>query len=102
MFVIFWCTGPLHDGSFKPVSVTSIRRHKIPCQALKASQSASVGLDIEVDGLRRGMVLLSPMYTPTVCYYFQVSDIYDNSGYVNLTEGQVFKCMIIIFDCRPE
>jgi GTPase len=65
--------GPLHDGSFKPVSVTSIRRHKIPCRALKASQSASIGLDVHVDGLRRGMVLLSPMFNPTVCLYFQAS-----------------------------
>lgn len=65
-------TGPLLNGAFKPVQVTSIRRNKIPCQTIRASQSASIGLDSEVEGLRKGMVLVSPKSCPKACIYFQV------------------------------
>lgn len=64
--------GPLDDGSFKPVCVNSIRRHKSPCLMARASQSVSVSLDEEVNGLRKGMVLVSPQACPKATWYFQV------------------------------
>ena len=64
--------GPLDDGSFHPVCVNSIRRHKTPCLIARASQSVSLSLDLEVDGLRKGMVLVSPQACPKASWYFQV------------------------------
>ena len=67
-------TGPMHDGNFKPVTVKSIRRHKIPVLAVKASQSASICVDAPAEGLRKGMVLIHPKtIAPISCIYFQVS-----------------------------
>jgi len=64
--------GPLADGSFQPVVVNSIRRHKTLCVMARAGQSVSVRLDIEVDGLRKGMVLVSPQSCPKATWLFQV------------------------------
>lgn len=65
--------GPLDDGSFQPVCVNSIRRHKSPCIMARASQSVSVSLDEEVSGLRKGMVLISPQACPKATWFFQVN-----------------------------
>jgi len=64
--------GPMYDGKFKPVTVTSIRRHKIPVLAVKASQSASIALDMQnCEGFRKGLVLIHPSIVPVACFYFQ-------------------------------
>nr|CAD7260178.1 unnamed protein product [Timema shepardi] len=64
--------GPLDDGKFLPVLVQSIHRNKVPCRVVRASQSASLGLNKCVPGLRAGMVLLSTSGEPTGCFFFQV------------------------------
>ncbi|CAL8129538.1 unnamed protein product [Orchesella dallaii] len=63
--------GPLDDGSFQPVCVNSIRRHKTPCLMARASQSVSLSLDLEVTRLRKGMVLVSPQSCPKATWLFQ-------------------------------
>lgn len=65
--------GPMNDGSFMPVKVQSIHRNKAPCRMVRASQSASLGLDQTVPGLRTGMVLLSADSNPTGCLFFQAT-----------------------------
>ncbi|KDR21701.1 GTP-binding protein 2 isoform X1 [Zootermopsis nevadensis] len=65
--------GPLNDGRFLPVTVQSAHRNKAPCRIVRASQSASLGLNREVPGLRNGMVLLSPESKPVGCLFFQAA-----------------------------
>lgn len=65
--------GPLNDGTFKPVTVQSIHRNKVPCRVVRAGQSAALSLDCKVPELRRGMVLLQPDAQASGCYYFQVT-----------------------------
>ncbi|CAG7731606.1 unnamed protein product [Allacma fusca] len=67
--------GPFINGSFRPVQVTSIRRHKTPCRTVRASQSASLGLNIEMNDVRPGMVLISPRISqyPKACVCFQAA-----------------------------
>lgn len=52
--------GPLHDGSFYPVTVQSIHRNKAPCRIVRAGQSASLSFtsDKKLPNLRSGMILL--------------------------------------------
>jgi len=64
--------GPFYDGTFLPVNINSIRRHKTPCAIAKAGQSVSLSLGV-VEGIRKGMVLVSPQLTPKATYYFQAS-----------------------------
>lgn len=76
LFFMFVFVGPLNDGRFLPVTVQSVHRNKAPCRVVRASQSASLGLNQEVPGLRNGMVLLSPGSDPDGCLFFQVSSPY--------------------------
>lgn len=55
------------------MTVQSVHRNKAPCRVVRASQSASLGLNQAVPGLRSGMVLLSPESKPAGCLFFQVS-----------------------------
>jgi hypothetical protein len=64
--------GPFYDGTFQPVCINSIRRHKTPCLVAKASQSVSLSLDSDIAGLRKGMVLISPLLVPKATMFFQV------------------------------
>lgn len=66
------CIGPLNDGTFKPVTVQSIHRNKVPCRVVRAGQSAALSLSAKIPSLRRGMVLLQPGLPTTCCYFFQV------------------------------
>ena len=50
--------GPFEDGSFKPVVVTSIKRNRAPCRLVRATQSAALAIDVPVNHVRRGMVLV--------------------------------------------
>ncbi|KAG8249734.1 GTP-binding protein 2 [Homalodisca vitripennis] len=65
--------GPFDDGEFVPVEVQSIHRNKAPCRSVRASQSASLGLDCAPITLRSGMVLLSLDVHPTGCLFFQAT-----------------------------
>uniref|UniRef100_A0A1B6CL06 Tr-type G domain-containing protein n=1 Tax=Clastoptera arizonana TaxID=38151 RepID=A0A1B6CL06_9HEMI len=65
--------GPMDDGKFVPVEVQSIHRNKAPYRAVRASQSASLGLDFAPMGLRSGMVLLNDEENPTGCLFFQAT-----------------------------
>lgn len=67
--------GPFNDGSFNPVVVQSIHRNKAPCRVVRASQSASLSLSLDVPGLRTGMVLLSTEEEekPSGCLFFQAT-----------------------------
>lgn len=63
----------MDDGEFVPVEVQSIHRNKAPCRSVRASQSASLGLDAAPVTLRSGMVLISAEEKPTACLFFQVN-----------------------------
>ncbi|KAK3921921.1 GTP-binding protein 2 [Frankliniella fusca] len=67
--------GPFNDGSFTPVVVQSIHRNKAPCRVVRASQSASLSLSVDIPGLRTGMVLLcmEDKEKPSGCLFFQAS-----------------------------
>ncbi|XP_034233745.1 GTP-binding protein 2 [Thrips palmi] len=67
--------GPFNDGSFNPIVVHSIHRNKAPCRVVRASQSASLSLTLDVPGLRTGMVLLSTENDekPSGCLFFQAT-----------------------------
>ena len=64
--------GPLEDGSFHPVQVQSIQRHKSSCRVVRAGQSASLALNIEIPNIRKGMILAAPDLKPQATLYFQV------------------------------
>lgn len=50
--------GPFEDGSFRPVTISSIKRNRAPCRLVRATQSAALALNVPVSALRRGMVLV--------------------------------------------
>ncbi|RWS29736.1 GTP-binding protein 2-like protein [Leptotrombidium deliense] len=70
--------GPLHDGTFAPVYVSSLHRHKVPCRVVRAGESASLALtgvtsDLSLQ-MRKGMVISSVAMNPfehPICLYFQ-------------------------------
>lgn len=62
----------MDDGEFLPVEVQSVHRNKAPCRTVRASQSASLGLDSAPVALRSGMVLVSYDQKPAGCLFFQV------------------------------
>merc|ERR1719510_1629005 len=65
--------GPFEDGSFRPVIVNSIKRNRVACRLVRASQSAALAIsDTPISVVRRGMVLLDPRAgTPEPCLRFQ-------------------------------
>lgn len=66
--------GPMQDCSFQPVIIQSIHRNKVPCKSVHAGQSASVTLyGNQIDGLRRGMVLISNNQEAFGCFFFQAT-----------------------------
>ena len=64
--------GPLEDGSFYPVQVQSIQRHKSSCRVVRAGQSASLALNVEIPNIRKGMILAAADLKPQATLYFQV------------------------------
>ncbi len=55
--------GPFEDGSFRPMTVGSIRRNRACCRLVRATQSAALalaGVPDDIASLRRGMCLLDP------------------------------------------
>lgn len=68
--------GPLHDGSFVPVQVASVHRHKVPCRVVRAGESSTLALTdnssraLVQKQMRKGMVLTIAGDLPT-CFYFQ-------------------------------
>lgn len=65
--------GPFKDGTFKPVTVKSIHRNRVPCRIVHAGQSAALCLDSNMTSLRNGMVLISRDIPATGCIFFQAS-----------------------------
>ncbi|XP_023227812.1 GTP-binding protein 2-like [Centruroides sculpturatus] len=67
-----YLVGPADDGSFYPVRVSSLHRHKVPCRVVRACESATLALsNPETITLRRGMVLTTKDSLPPICVYFQ-------------------------------
>jgi len=63
--------GPLTNGTFQPVTVTSVKRNRAPCRVVRAGQAASVAISgIDRSLLRRGMVLTDPVQKPRSCVGF--------------------------------
>ena len=62
------------DGSFRPVTVLSIKRNRAPCRLVRATQSAALALDCPMSWLRRGMCLVDPRAEAVACLYFQVRE----------------------------
>lgn len=79
--------GPLEDGSFHPVQVQSIQRHKSSCRVVRAGQSASLALNIELPNIRKGMILADPHLKPQATLYFQVR--------ISTRMEKIYKCKII-------
>jgi GTPase len=50
--------GPFEDGTFRPVVVTSIKRNRAPCRLVRATQSAALAIECQVNDVRKGMVLV--------------------------------------------
>lgn len=65
--------GPLEDGSFHPVQVQSIQRYKSACRLVRAGQSASLALNVELPNIRKGMILCDPHLKPQATLFFQVN-----------------------------
>lgn len=65
--------GPLDDGRYEKVKVASIHRNKVPCNSVKASQSASLQLNETDHCLRKGMVLLSFGKELIATWFFQAT-----------------------------
>jgi len=65
--------GPLEDGSFYPVQVQSIQRHKSSCRVVRAGQSASLALNVEIPNIRKGMILAAADLKPQATLYFQAT-----------------------------
>lgn len=66
--------GPSYNGSFSPVKVVSLHRHKVPSRVVRACESATLALaGPDNTPLRRGMVLISQNTVPPVCLYFQAT-----------------------------
>ncbi|XP_067943748.1 GTP-binding protein 2-like [Watersipora subatra] len=68
--------GPLEDGTFTEVTVTSMHRNRFPCKLVKAGQAAGIALaPLDAVGyqliMRKGMVLTSMHFKPEVCRQFQ-------------------------------
>merc|ERR1719495_2608702 len=64
--------GPFEDGSFKVVTVSSIKRNRVACRLVRATQSAALAINVPVSQVRRGMVLLDTrLGTPEACVRFQ-------------------------------
>lgn len=65
--------GPDANGSFKPVTITSIRRNRIPYNAVKAGQAASFALaGINHSDIRMGHSLISSELAPCACMKIEV------------------------------
>ena len=67
--------GPCEDGSFRPVTISSIKRNRAPCRLVRATQSAALAIDMPVASLRRGMCLVDPRNDEEQArpaYFFQV------------------------------
>ncbi|KRT83365.1 hypothetical protein AMK59_4740 [Oryctes borbonicus] len=65
--------GPLKNGTFKPVTIKSIQRNRVPCRMVRAGQSAAICLEDSPEGIRNGMVLLSRDVEASGSLYFQAS-----------------------------
>ncbi len=64
--------GPLDDGGYQKVKISSMHRNKVPCKSVRASQSASLQLNDSVHRVRKGMVLLGLGKPMVATWYFQV------------------------------
>jgi GTPase len=65
--------GPFEDGTFQPVTVSSIKRNRAGCRLVRATQSAALAIDLPISSLRRGMCLVDPRNTDDnkSSYFFQ-------------------------------
>ena len=73
--------GPCEDGTFQPVTITSIKRNRAPCRLVRATQSAALAIDMPVASLRRGMCLVDPRNDEEQArpaYFFQVLPSFQN------------------------
>lgn len=71
--------GPFEDGTFRPVTVTSIKRNRAPCRLVRATQSAALAIEVNVSEVRRGMVLIDPRSNhiqATMCFKATVNLLY--------------------------
>lgn len=65
--------GPMDDGRYQRVRVSSMHRNKVPCKSVKASQSASLQLNETVLSVRKGMVLLGLGKEMIATWFFQAT-----------------------------
>lgn len=66
-------SGPIDNGSYHKVRVSSMHRNKVPCKTVKASQCATLQLEGVDFCLRKGMVLLGLTKPLIATWFFQVT-----------------------------
>lgn len=71
-FICYYISGPMDDGRYQRVRVSSMHRNKVPCKSVKASQSASLQLNETSLSVRKGMVLLGLGKEMIATWFFQV------------------------------
>ncbi|KAH7639080.1 gtp-binding protein 2-like protein [Dermatophagoides farinae] len=66
--------GPLDDGHFVDVFVTSVQRHKVNRRIVRPGESSTLALNLFTNStisVNNGMVLLSNVDPDSICQYFQ-------------------------------
>ncbi|CAF4977968.1 unnamed protein product [Rotaria sp. Silwood1] len=95
-----YLVGPLLDGTFLPVKVTTIHRYRVPRRIVRAGQAASLSL-LHIGGsrLRKGMVLVSSSSNPEACFEF-VAEIYLTMHHTNTPIRKGFETTVQIENIR--
>ncbi|CAF3036359.1 unnamed protein product [Rotaria sp. Silwood2] len=95
-----YLVGPLLDGTFLPVKVTTVHRYRVPRRIVRAGQAASLSL-LHIGGsrLRKGMVLVSPTSNPQACFEF-VAEIYLTMHHTNTPIRKGFETTVQIENIR--
>ncbi|EGD78764.1 hypothetical protein PTSG_11779 [Salpingoeca rosetta] len=89
--------GPQADGSFAPVTVTSIHRNRAPVSCVKAGQVASVA--VSGARIRRGQILCEEELIPPTCQQFDADLlVIDCPAKQTLTTG--FPCSVFVQNVR--
>ncbi|CAF3272896.1 unnamed protein product [Rotaria socialis] len=95
-----YLVGPLVDGKFLPVQVTTIQRYRVPRRIVRSGQAASLSL-LHIGGsrLRKGMVLISSTSSPEACFEF-VAEIYLSMHHTNTPIRKGFETTVQIESIR--
>ncbi|UJR16202.1 hypothetical protein I4U23_003112 [Adineta vaga] len=92
--------GPLSDGTFFPVKVTTIHRYRVPRRMVRAGQAATLYLpQVEASRIRKGMVLVSSTSNPQACFEF-IAEICLTMHHTNTAIHKGFETTVHIENIR--